>query len=135
MVSGKQKAILLASGGAAAAAVVWLRYARSAAGARRFLGKTGAKAGRTLSGIQKSLSSVAKRMEEVDRIVHELALIGGEQRGRAQTVVQDTLRRFELTTDAIRENLLQSSEEITSLVKDVRTAVGQSLSSKPSQAA
>ena len=135
MVSTKQKAIYLATGGAAAATLVWLRYAKSAAGARRFMGRAGARAGKTLNGIQNSLSTIRKRTEEVDRIVHELVQIGSEQKNRAQSVVNESLRRLEQTTEVIRKNLTQSSNDITALLHDVRTAVEQSVATKPSHAA
>ncbi len=135
MISRKQRGIYLATGGAAAAAIVWLGYAKSAAGARSFLGRTGAKAGRSLNGIQRSLSTIRMRVDEVDRIVHELAQIGSEQKDRAEAVIQETLKRLEESTNTIRTSLAQSSEDISLLLKDVRAAVEHSLSSRPHRAA
>jgi uncharacterized membrane protein len=135
MLSRKQKAIYLTGGGAVAAALVWLCNAKSAAGARSFLGEAGKKVGNSLSDIQNTLSTVRQCTEEVDRFVHELVQVGRERRAQAVVVIDDTLKRLEQTTDVIQKNLTQSSEEITALLRDIRIAVAHLVSSQPSQAA
>jgi len=135
MLSRKQKAIYLTGGGAMAAALVWLCYAKSAAGARSFLGEAGKKVGKSLSDIENTLSTVRKCTEEIDHFVRELVQVGSEQRVRAEMVIDDTLRRLEQTTDVIQNNLTQSSNEIAALLRDIRIAVAQWVSSQPSQAA
>lgn len=135
MLSRKQKAIYLTGGGAVAAALVWLCNAKSAAGARSFLGEAGKKVGNSLSDIQNTLSTVRQCTEEVDRFVHELVQVGRERRAQAEVVIDDTLKRLEQTTDVIQKNLTQSSEEITALLRDIRVAVAHLVSSQPSQAA
>lgn len=135
MLSRKQKAIYLTGGGAVAAALVWLCNAKSAAGARSFLGEAGKKVGNSLSDIQNTLSTVRQCTEEVDRFVHELVQVGRERRAQAEVVIDDTLKRLEQATDVIQKNLTQSSEEITALLRDIRIAVAHLVSSQPSQAA
>ncbi|MBZ5496095.1 MAG: hypothetical protein LAP85_06800 [Acidobacteriia bacterium] len=135
MVSRKQKAICLATGGTAAAALVWLRYAKSAAGARSFLGEAGAKVSKTLGDLQSALSTLRKRTEEVDRLVHELVRLGSEQKAKAEVVINDALKRLGQTTDVIQQNLTQSSNEISALLKDIRSAAQRSVLSRPSRAA
>ncbi len=135
MLSKKQKTIYLASGGAAAATLVWLRYAKSASTARSILKKAGGRAGKTLGGVQRTLVTIRQRVEEIDRIAHELAYIGSEQRPRAEIVFKDTLGRLEETTKVIQNNLTRSSNDIAALAKDIRDAVSQSLLPKASEAA
>jgi hypothetical protein len=135
MLSTRQKAIYLGTGGAAAATFIWLRYAESASSARRFLSEAGHGAGKTISGIYETLVKVRQRVVEVDRILCELARVGNEQKDRAEMVFNDTLGRFEETTTVIQNNLTQSSNEIAALIKDIRAAVSQSVLPKTSQAA
>ena len=135
MLSKKQKAVYMASGGAAAATLVWLLYAESASTTRSFLKKAGTRVGRTLGGIQRTLVTIRERVEAVDRIVRDLAQVGSDHKARAEMVVNDTLGRLEQTTTAIQRNLTQSSDEIAALVKDIRNAVRQSVSPKVSEVA
>lgn len=135
MLSRKQKAIYLTGGGAVAAALVWLCNAKSAAGARSFLGEAGKKVGNSLSDIQNTLSTVRQCTEEVDRFVHELVQVGRQRRAQPEVVIDDTLKQLEQATDVIQKNLTQSSEEITALLRDIRIAVAHLVSSQPSQAA
>lgn len=135
MLTRKQKAIYLTGGGVVAAALVWLCSAKSAAGARSFLGEAGKKAGKSLDDIQNTLSTVRQCTVEVDRFVRELVQVGRERRAQAELVIDDTLKRLEQTADVIQKNVAQSSEEITALLRDLRTAVAHLVSSKPSEAA
>jgi hypothetical protein len=123
MVSRKQRAIYLATGGAAAATIVWLRFAKSAAGARTFLGRTGTEAGKTLGNIQVRLSTLGNRAEEIGRLVHEIAHLGSDQMAKAEIIFSDTLKRLEQTADVIQENLTLSSSEISALLKDIRITI------------
>jgi ABC-type transporter Mla subunit MlaD len=124
MLSKKQKAIYLATGGVAAATFVWLRNAESASRTRRFLNSAGAHVKKTLGDIQTTLVTIRERTEEIDRIVHELARVGSENKGKAEVVFDDTLSRLD-----------QTSKEITGLITDVRTAVKQAIAPKHAKAA
>lgn len=135
MLSRKQRTIYLAAGGTTAAALVWLRYARSAAGARGYLRKTGGKARRTLGEIQTRLSALQKRVEEADRLLHAFAQLGSEQKTKAEIVINDTLKRLEQTADLVQKNLVESSTDIATLIKEMRIAVKQSAGSRPPRAA
>ena len=135
MLSTRQKAVYLGTSGAAAATFVWLRYAESASSARRFLGEAGRGAGKKISGIYETLAKVRRRVVAFDRILSELVRAASERKDRAEMVFNNTLGRLEETTAVIQNNLTQSSNEITALIKDIRSAVSQSALPKPSQAA
>ena len=135
MNSGKQKAVAIAAGGATAAALVWLAYARSAAPARSFLGNAARKTNQKLGEIESMLHTVRVRVEEIDRLAREIAQVGSKQKARAEEVLTDTMAKLEQTTDVISENLTQSSNEIAALVKDIRSGVAQAVSANPSEAA
>jgi predicted phage-related endonuclease len=135
MVSRNQKALYLATGGIAAATFIWLRYAKSASGTRTFLSEAGARAAERLADIQEGLSTLRKRAEEVEGLVHELAHIGSERLALAETVINDTLKRIEQTADVIQANLVQSSNEISALFKDTRNSLEHAISTRPPRAA
>jgi hypothetical protein len=135
MLSRKQKAAYLAAGAASAAAIVWLRYARSAEGARNCLGAAGAKMGTILGCIQSTLTAVRERTEEVDRLVHEFAQLGSEQKVRAEAVLNETWERLEQTRELVLSNFELSSNEITALLREIRISFKQLAAAKSSQAA
>jgi gas vesicle protein len=135
MLSTKQKAVYLGTGGALVAASVWLRYADSASSARSSLGKAGRRMSKTSGRIYETMVKIRHRVVEADRVLCELARIGNEQKDRAQTVFNDTLSRFRETTAVIQKNLTQTSNEISALVKDIRAAMNPSVLAKPSKAA
>jgi prefoldin subunit 5 len=135
MISRKERALYLATGGVAAAAFVWLRYAKSASSARRFLSESGSKVLRTLDSIQETLATISQRIEEVDRIGHELINASSEQKAKAEMVIDNTWGRLEQTTETIQTNLTESSNEIAELLKDIRSAVKQAISPKSTKAA
>jgi hypothetical protein len=135
MLSRKKKAAYLAAGAASAAAIVWLRYARSAEGARNFLGAAGARMGTILGSIQSTLTAVRERTEEVDRLVHEFAQLGSEQKVRAEAVLNETWERLEQTRDLVLNNLELSSNEIAAVLREIRIAFKQLAAAKSSQAA
>jgi type VI protein secretion system component VasK len=78
MATENKKAAILLAGGTIAATLIWLRYAKSAARARRFLDEIAQKASRTLDGIQNTLTTIQNRSDEVYRFVHELVRTGKE---------------------------------------------------------
>ena len=131
MLSRKQKAIYLATGGAAAATAVWLGYAKSAASTRNLLGRSSARVRRTME----TMATICRRIEEIDRIGRELARVGSEQKARVETVIQDTLGQLERTAETIQNNLTQSTNEIAEMLKDIRGAVRSAITPKSSQAA
>jgi hypothetical protein len=135
MLSTKQKAVYLGTGGVVVAASIWLRYADSASSARNFLSKAGPRIGKTFSQVYETMVKIHQRVVEVDRLLGELVRVGSEQKERAEMVFNDTLGRFEETTAVIQNNLTQTSNEIAALVKDLRAAMNQSDSPKSSQAA
>jgi hypothetical protein len=135
MLSRKQKADLLAVGAATAAAVIWLRYARSADGARSFLSAAGTKMGRILSGIQNTLTRVRQRTEEIDRLIHELAQLGSEQKARAEAVCDETWDRLERTREVVLSNFELSSSEIAALIAESRIALKRLAAAKSTRAA
>jgi hypothetical protein len=135
MLTTKQKAVYLGTGSVVVAASIWLRYADSASSARSFLNKAGSKTSKTFSQIYETMVKIHQRVVEVDRILCELVRVGNEQKDRAEIVFNDTLGRFDETTAVIRNNLTQTSNEIAALIKDIRTAMNQSVLQKPSQAA
>jgi hypothetical protein len=135
MLSTKQKAVYLGTGGVVVAASIWLRYADSASSARRFVSKAGPRIGKTFNQVYETMVKIHQRVVEVDRLLGELVRVGSEQKERAEMVFNDTLGRFEETTAVIQNNLTQTSNEIAALVKDLRAAMNQSDSPKSSQAA
>ncbi len=135
MLTGKQKAIYLTAGGTAAATLVWLRYAKSAAGTRSFLRTTGGKARRALGEVQTTVSALQRRVEETDRLLHAFARLGSEQKTKAEVVINDTLKRLEQTADLVQRNLVESSTDIATLLKEIRIALKQSVGTKSPQAA
>ncbi len=135
MLTTRQRAIYLAAGGTAAAGLVWLRYARSAAGARSFLKETGGKARRSLAEMQAALSALQKRVEETDKLLHMFARLGSEQKAKAEVVISDTLKRLEQTTDLVQKNLAESSTDIATLLKEIRIALKQSIGTGSHRAA
>jgi hypothetical protein len=135
MLSKKQKAFYLGTGGVAVAASIWLRYADSASSARSFLSKAGPRMTKRFGQIYETMVKIRERVVEVDGILCELVRVGNEQKDRAETVFNDTLGRFEETTAVIRNNLTQTSNEIAALIKDMRAAMNQSVLPKSSQAA
>jgi hypothetical protein len=108
MVSKNQKAIYLLL----AAGILWLRYAKSAEGARQKLRTAGDKITNTVITIQ-------DRAQQLDAVVHDMI---------------ETLRQLEVTAATFQENVTESSHEITAMIKDIRAAVGRSVTD-PSQAA
>jgi hypothetical protein len=135
MLSKKQKAAHLAAGAASTAAIIWLRYAKSAAGARDFLANTGAKAGRALGSIGSALATVQQRLEETDRLVHDFVQLGSEQKDRVEVVLNDTWERLEQTRDLVLNNVELSSKEISALLGDIRAAFKQLAAAKSTLAA
>lgn len=135
MLSRKQKAAYLAAGAASTAAIVWLRYAKSAAGARSFLADTGAKAGRAIGSILSALATVQQRLEETDRLVHGFVQLGNEQKDRIEVVLNDTWERLEQTRELVLNNVELSSKEIAALLGDIRVAVKQLAATKSTLAA
>jgi hypothetical protein len=135
MLSTKQKAVYLGTGGVVVAASIWLRYADSASSARSFLSKARPRMSKTFGRIYETTAKIRQRVVEVDRILCELVRVGNEQKDRAEMVFNDTLGRFEETTAVIRNNLTQTSNEIAALIKDIRAAMSQSVLPKQSHAA
>ncbi len=127
MATENQKVAVLLAGGTIAAALIWLRYAKSAARARRFMDEIGLKASQTLDGIQNTLTTIQKRTEEVDRFVQELVRAGKEQKAHAEAVIGDTLKRLDQTAETIQKNLTTSSTEVTELLKEIRSGVGKAV--------
>jgi len=123
MASRNQKAFYLAL----AAGIVWLRYAKSAEGARRRLKEAGDK-------VRNTWTTIEDRSRQFDDMVHGLIETGRELTARVETVVTDTLEKLEQTATVVHENVTQSSHEISSMIKDVREAVGH-LAHKSSHAA
>jgi predicted transcriptional regulator len=123
MVSRKQKAFYLFL----AAGVIWLRYADSAKGARRRLRGAGRK-------ISNAVTTLQDRAQQLDAVVHDMIETGKEQKARAELVLNDALQKLETTAKVIEENVTQSTYEITGMIKDIRTAVGRSVTD-PSRAA
>jgi ABC-type transporter Mla subunit MlaD len=135
MLSRKQKAAYVAVGAASAAAIVWLRYARSAESARNFLDAAGARMGGILGSIQDTLTAVRERVEEVDGLVHEFAQLGSEQKARAEAVLNETWERLEQTRELVLSNFELSASEIAALLREIRIACRQLAAAKSSQAA
>lgn len=135
MISRKQRAIYMASGGAAAAALIWLRYGKSAARTRQFLGDAVGSVSRSLESIQSTLSTIQRRTEEVDRFIHGLVQVGSENRVRAEEVLNETLERLEQTAEVIQSNLTRSSDDIAALLRDIRIGVEHAVHTDPSRAA
>jgi methyl-accepting chemotaxis protein len=127
MTTQNQKVAVLLAGGTVAAALIWLRYAKSAARARSFMDEIGQKANRTLDGIQNTLITIEQRTGEVDRFVHELLRTGKEQKAHAEEVISDTLKKLDQTAETIQRNLTTSSSEITELLKEIRSGVGKAV--------
>ncbi len=130
MVSRKQKAAYLAAGAGATAAVLWLGYSKSGAGARSFLAAKGAKAGNALGSLRRGMAVVQQRLEETDRLAHDLIQLGSKQKDRIEIVLNDTWGRFGETRDLVLSNMEISSREITGLLGDIRSAVREAASAK-----
>ena len=135
MLSRKQKVAYLSAGAASTAAILWLRYAKSAAGARCFLTGTGAKAGRALGSVRSALASVQQRLEETDRLVHDFVQLGREQKDRIEAVLNDTRERLERTRELVLNNVELSSREISGLLGDIRTGFRQLAATRSNLAA
>ena len=135
MLSKRQKAACLATGSAATATLIWLRYAKSASTTRNFIKKGGTSARQAFGGILRTLTTIRERIEEFNRIVGEIAQIGSDHKTRTEMVINDTLAKLDQTASTIRRNVTQSSDEITALLKDIRTAVRESISPQTSKAA
>ncbi len=135
MLSRNQKAAYLAVGAASTAAIIWLRYAKSAAGTRCFLADTGAKAGRALDSFRSALANVQQRLEETDRLVREIVQLGSEQRERVEAILNDTRKRLEEARELILNNVELSSKEISALLGDIRAAFQRLAAAKSIRAA
>ncbi len=123
MVSRKQKAFYVAL----AAGLVWLRYAKSAEGARRRLKEAG-------DTLNHALKTVQERTEQIDAVVHDVIVAAKEQKTRAERVLNDTLTKLDTAATVVHDNLTHSSHEISTMVRDIRTAVEHSIQN-PSEAA
>ena len=135
MLSRKQKAAYLAVGAASTAGIILLRYAKSAAGTRCFLADTGAKAGRALDRFRSALATVQQRLEETDRLVHEIVQLGSEQRERAEAVLNDTWKRLEQARELVLNNVELSSREVSALLADIRATFKQLAAARSGRAA
>lgn len=116
MASRKDKIIFLTVGGSVAAVYFWLKYARSGEKTRQFFKEAGDKANRTLGTLQ-------RRTEEIDQFLHETIQTGREERDRIGKVMNDTMKRLEETTDVMQKNLVESSDEIKTMLKEIRSKV------------
>ena len=123
MASRNRKALVLAL----AAGVVWLRYAKSAEGARRRLQGAGEK-------VCDVWTTIEERGRQVDSMVQEIIETGRELAAQAETVITNTLEKIEQTATIVHDNVTESSQEIASMIQDIRDAVGR-LSHNPSRAA
>lgn len=135
MLSRKQKAAYLAAGAATTAAILWLGYSRSGAGARRFLADKGAKARSALSSLHGALAAMQQRLEETDRLVHEFVQLGSEQKERIEIVLNETWERLAQTRELVLRNVELSSEEIAALLGDIRASFKHLATAKSSEAA
>jgi len=123
MTSRNRKALILGL----AAGIVWLRYAKSAQGVRSRLKGAGDK-------VSNALATIEERGQQLDNMVREIIETGRELTARTEMVISGTLQRLEETATVIQENVTQSAGEISSMVKDIRDAVGN-LTHSRSQAA
>jgi signal transduction histidine kinase len=130
MITRKQKIIYASAGGAAVSSLIWLRYGKSAGGAREFLGGTGAKVMRTLRRIHGVMDTIQKRSEEIDRLVEEMIDLGRIEKSQVEAVIGNSLQRYEETAELIRQNLTQSSDDVTALLSHLKDGV-KHLSLKP----
>jgi hypothetical protein len=135
MISTKQKIVYLSAGGATAASLVWLRYAKSAGKARGFLGETGNKVMRTLRSIHGAVDTLQKRTEEIDRFLQEMIDLGRAEKSLAEAVVANSLQRYEQTAQLIKNNLIQSSGDVATLLSDLKSGVKHLVSTPQSSRA
>jgi hypothetical protein len=89
MITKKQKIIYASAGGATAASIIWLHYAKSAGKARGYLGGAGEKAMRTLRSIHGTMDTIQKRAEEINRFVQEMVDWRRFKKSHAETVVEN----------------------------------------------
>lgn len=120
MASRNRKALYLLL----AAGALWLRYAKSAEPARLRLKGAG-------DSLRNVLSTLEERSRQMDEMLQEIISTGRELTSQAESVLTGTLQRIEETAAVIQENVTLSSCEITSMVRDVRAAVGNLTHSRP----
>jgi len=66
---------------------------------------------------------VGQRVQDIDRLVGKLLDVGSRQADKVDSVVTDTVDKFEETTAVIQQDIVRPVVEISSLVKGLRTGL------------
>jgi len=71
-----------------------------------------------------------ERVRDIDRLVGTLVEVGSKQADKVDSVITDTVEKFEETTSVIQQDIVRPVVEISSLVKGLKTGLEYLFSKK-----
>ncbi|MDA2933756.1 hypothetical protein MYX82_05380, partial [Acidobacteria bacterium AH-259-D05] len=75
---------------------------------------------------------VTERAKDLDQFVQEMTEMGREQASKVNYVVNDTVQKFEQTTEMIQEDVLKPAVEISSFLKGLKAGLSYLFNKKAS---
>ncbi|MEE2821627.1 MAG: hypothetical protein VYA53_01455 [Acidobacteriota bacterium] len=73
---------------------------------------------------------VAERAQDIDQFVQEITEVSRGQVSKVNSIVDDTVQKFEQTAEMVQEDVLKPTMEISSLLKGLKTGISYLLNKK-----